>query len=230
MRAEKEETRPTVALSALSRCAHPRMRLVMRLRLPSALVAAAIAAALVAPQSASALITRDQAAQVDWHAVYVGIVSEAMSVTGGGLVTVSLEDGVVASLEATTGAVRWRRALDSATLLSAAPLAPDAGDGAVTVTEEGGATVARAWRSGDGGLLWQAAVGESAATSAAVAITAGFAIVATDTAVLGLDAATGRVVWRAESPLPSGGSAITARARWTTALSSPLPPPPASPT
>ena len=183
----------------------------MRLVFPSALVAAAIAAALVAPRPASALITRDQAAQVDWHARHIGLVSSVASVTGTGLVTASAEDGVVAALDAATGAVRWRRTLDSATLIAATPLAPGAGDGAVTVTQEGGAVVARAWRSGDGGLVWQAAVGEGAATAAAVATTAGVAVVATDAAVFGLDAATGVVVWRAESPLPAGSGVIAAR-------------------
>ena len=158
--------------------------------------------------TASALF-RDQAGELDWRVENVGAVSHAvyqqrrcyaLTRAGGG-------QALVAALNTRTGGVEWRRALPPG----------EAGDGVVVagaaaVTLSGRGSRLRAWRLGDGALLWDAAAAGGASGAALLALNkhgaAGVAgsdcvvVALGGDAVAALDCGTGRPVagfpWYAE--------------------------------
>ena len=110
---------------------------------------------------------RDQAGELDWRVENVGAVSHAvyqqrrcyaLTRAGGG-------QALVAALNTRTGGVEWRRALPPG----------EAGDGVVVagnaaVTLSGRGSRLRAWRLGDGALLWDAAAAGGASGAALLAL------------------------------------------------------------
>jgi len=105
-----------------------------------------------------AALFSDQAGEMDWRLENIGVVTHAiyqqrrcyaLTHTGGAGPS---RQALVAALNTRTGTVEWRRALPPG----------EGGDGVIVagngvVSSSGGGSRVRAWRVGDGALLWEAA-------------------------------------------------------------------------
>ena len=119
---------------------------------------------LVVTATQTLAIFEEQAGENDWHSESVGRFADAQP-TGKDHLIVSTTSNVLAALKLKTGSILWRQVLHSSDQLQSFVVLSKP---AAVVSLSNSSSLLRAWRSGDGVLLWEKRIQPSSEPRAAL--------------------------------------------------------------